>query len=84
MNRKIRELTDANRKIAEYDNKITVLSQEIERLNGILKTKLGEIHNLDEKCRSRDNELASYQRRVQEYETTITRDLQAKIEFLTK
>ena len=27
MNRKIRELTDANRKIAEYDNKITVLSQ---------------------------------------------------------
>ena len=32
MNRKIRELTDANRKIAEYDNKITVLSQEIERL----------------------------------------------------
>ena len=59
------ELTNSNRKIAEYDNKITVLSQEIERLNGILKTKIGEIHNLEEKCINRENELISYQRKVQ-------------------
>jgi uncharacterized small protein (DUF1192 family) len=47
LNRKIQELANANRKISEYDNKITVLSQEIERLNNILKIKLDEIHNLE-------------------------------------
>ena len=53
LNRRLQELTVANRKISEYDGKITILSQEIERLNMTLKTKLGEIHNLEEKCRNR-------------------------------
>jgi uncharacterized small protein (DUF1192 family) len=30
----------ANRKIAEYDNKISILSQEIERLNEVLRIKV--------------------------------------------
>jgi uncharacterized small protein (DUF1192 family) len=40
LNRKIQELANANRKITEYDSKIKILSQEIERLNTILKNKI--------------------------------------------
>ena len=73
LSRKMQELSNSNRKIAEYEGKISILSQEIERLNGILKSKLAEISNSEEKCRSRDNEIVTYQRKLQEYESTINR-----------
>ena len=40
LTRRLQELSNANRKIAEYDNKIALLSQEIERLNGVLRGKV--------------------------------------------
>jgi uncharacterized small protein (DUF1192 family) len=33
MRKKLRELADTNRKINEYENKLAILSKEIERLN---------------------------------------------------
>jgi len=33
---------DSNRKVAEYENKIVLLTQEIERLNQSLKLKINE------------------------------------------
>lgn len=40
LTRRLQELSNANRKIAEYDSKIALLSQEIERLNGVLRGKV--------------------------------------------
>ena len=37
---------DANRRIAEYENKIGLLSQELERLNGVIERKNNEIRAL--------------------------------------
>lgn len=37
---------DANKKIAEYENKIGLLSQELERLNGVIERKNNEIRAL--------------------------------------
>lgn len=52
MNRKIQELANANRKITEYDGKIMILSQEIDRLNIILKNKVEEISSLESRTKS--------------------------------
>lgn len=46
LGRRLQEITSMNRKIAEYDNKIALLSQEIERLNGLLRVKVEDISNL--------------------------------------
>ena len=40
------ELSDVNRKISEYENRIVMLSQEIERLTGNLKLRVEESSNL--------------------------------------
>jgi chromosome segregation ATPase len=37
---------DANKRIAEYENKIGLLSQELERLNGVIERKNNEIRAL--------------------------------------
>ncbi len=37
---------DASRKISEYENKIALLSQELERLNGVIERKNNEIRAL--------------------------------------
>jgi uncharacterized small protein (DUF1192 family) len=37
---------DANKKIAEYENKIGLLTQELERLNGVIERKNNEIRAL--------------------------------------
>lgn len=52
LNRKIQELANANRKITEYDGKIMILSQEIDRLNIILKNKVEEISSLESRTKS--------------------------------
>ena len=38
--------TDATKKIAEYENKIAMLGQELERLNGVIERKNNEIRAL--------------------------------------
>ena len=37
LKKKIQELMNSNKKIADYENKVAMLSQEIERLNYVLK-----------------------------------------------
>lgn len=39
MQRKLVQLGDANKKISEYENKIAIFSQEIERLNSVVEKK---------------------------------------------
>ena len=43
LRKRLTELSEVNRKIAEYENKIALLSQEIERLNAMLRTKTDEL-----------------------------------------
>lgn len=44
MRRTLRELSDANRKISEYENRMTLLGQQIERLNSNLRIKMEELN----------------------------------------
>ena len=37
---------DANKKISEYENKVALLSQELERLNNVIERKNNEIRAL--------------------------------------
>ena len=46
LRRRLSELAEVNRKVAEYENKIALLSQEIERLNGNLRNKVEDNNNL--------------------------------------
>jgi uncharacterized small protein (DUF1192 family) len=39
----IRELSDSNRRLSEYESRLTLLSQEVERLNGNLRMKTDEL-----------------------------------------
>ncbi len=43
-----RRVNDTGRKMAEYENRIAVLNQEIERLNVIIESKNKEIRSLSE------------------------------------
>ena len=43
------------RKIAEYENRIAMLSQEIERLNSVIEKKNQEIGNLQRRLTEIDN-----------------------------
>jgi uncharacterized small protein (DUF1192 family) len=43
LRRTIRELSDSNRRLSEYESRLTLLSQEVERLNGNLRMKTDEL-----------------------------------------
>lgn len=45
-----------NRKIAEYENRIVLLGQELERLNGSLRVKVEENGNLESRLRAAQQE----------------------------
>lgn len=67
-----------NRKIGEYDNKIALLSQEIERLNGLLRAKVEDISSLEKKCHAYELELNGYQRKLADYESNFAKEMQFK------
>ena len=46
---------EMGRKIAEYENRIAMLSQEIERLNSVIEKKNQEIGNLQRRLTEIDN-----------------------------
>ena len=46
LKRRTNDMGEMGRKIAEYENRIALLSQEIERLNSIIEAKSKENHNL--------------------------------------
>ena len=58
LRRRLNELAEVNRKVAEYENKIALLSQEIERLNGNLRNKVEEISNWENRNREWENKWA--------------------------
>ena len=47
LRRRLSELGDVNRKVSEYENKIMLLSQELERVNGNLRLKVDENNQLE-------------------------------------
>lgn len=59
MEQKINELSNVEKKNQEYENKIILATQEIERLNRVL--------------RERNNELNDYQSMLQDYEIKFQR-----------
>lgn len=63
----MRQLTEENnsltRRLSEYEFQITNLSQEIQRLNSILKVKVDEISQLQQKNSNLSMELDENRRR---------------------
>lgn len=49
LKKKLGEAGDVYRKASEFENKVALLSQEIERLNSILEKKNNELGNLQRK-----------------------------------
>ena len=49
LRRRLQELGDVNRKVAEYENRIALMSQEIERLNVALRGKMEELSGWENK-----------------------------------
>jgi uncharacterized small protein (DUF1192 family) len=47
MRRNLRELSDSNRRISDYESRMALLSQEIDRLNGNLRMKTEELASMD-------------------------------------
>ena len=54
MGRKLQELSDVEKRNNEYENKVVLATQEIERLNKVL--------------RERNNELNNFNHQIKEYE----------------
>ncbi len=47
LKRRLQEIgTDVSKRISDYENKIALLSQELERLNGVIERKNNEIRAL--------------------------------------
>ena len=61
-----------------------LLSSEIERLNGLLKGKVDEVHTLESRMRQMEQESSTYQRRISEIEHGTVREYQSKVEFITR
>ena len=80
----MRDFEQVNLKLSEYENRIALLSQEIERLNGLLKqnendkTKyVTEIERLNNVLRSKTEESSrveiNYKTVIEEWQTKVTR-----------
>ena len=79
LRRRLNDLGEANRKIAEYENRIALLSQEIERLNGNLRSKVEENNQLENNNRFLLQDVETQKRRLSEYEVKVTQEWQSKI-----
>jgi regulator of replication initiation timing len=74
LKRRLQEAGDLNRKLVEYENKIVLLSQEMERLNVIISNKIEENQKLsaqNEELRRKVMEFNEVNRRIPEYEQKI-------------
>ena len=56
LRRRLQELNDVNRKLAEYENRIALMSQEIERLNNTLRLKVEESNGFEKRVRALEEE----------------------------
>ena len=84
LRRRLNDLGELNRKIAEYENKIALLTQEIERLNGNLRIKVEEVSSWESKHRSLIQETEVLKRRNNEFEVTITQQWESKWTRITQ
>ena len=65
-------MADVNRKLAEYENRIALMSQEIERLNNALRLKLEESNSYEQRIRALEDENNQLRRSQSEYEFKFT------------
>lgn len=49
---RLQNVAEINKKVVEYESRIAVSGQEIERLNGSLKNKVEDNNNLDNRLRT--------------------------------
>ena len=73
MRRRLNDLSEANRKISEYENRIALLSQEIERLNMNLRNKVDENKTLSQEVEGSRRRGGEYEVTIQEWQTKYTR-----------
>lgn len=79
-----KSINASNETIARYENKIALLSQEIERLNENLRIKVNENSNYEIKSRNFLQEIETLKRKNNEYELTITQEWQTKLMRVTQ
>lgn len=73
---------DVARKLSEYEARIQMLSQELERINLVLRTKVEENASLETKNRNLQQELDGHKKGISDYEfrfTQATQELQTRI-----
>lgn len=51
LSKRLRETTETARRVPEYESKIAMLGQEIERLNGLLRMRGDELTSAESKLR---------------------------------
>lgn len=79
MRRRLQELADVNRKLAEYENRIALMSQEIERLNGALRTRVEELSSWESKFRAVQVENDGLKRAQADMEYRIREEMKVQI-----
>ena len=72
LRRRLQELTDVNRKLSEYENRIGQMSQEIERLNNALRLKVEESNSYEMRVRALEEENDRLKRNQKEFEYKYT------------
>ena len=63
MKKRLLEVADLNHKLAEYENRIALLSQELERVNGNLRAKVDEVRGLEANNRNLQQEIEILRRK---------------------
>lgn len=98
LRKSIRDLSDSNRRLGEYESRLTLLSQEVDRLNGNLRMKTDELaaaesafrslkRESEVKLASLSAELEDYRRKASESvssQATRLADYEGKMVVLTK
>ena len=70
-------MLNSNKKITEYESKIALLSQEVERLTSLLEKKSGEVNNLNRKM----NEIESMNKTIGSLQEKITKLVKENIDM---
>ena len=79
LRRRLQELGEVSRRVAEYENRVALMSQEIERLNGALRGKVDELSSWEGKWRALQQENETLRRSQSQLESKFTQEWQSKI-----
>lgn len=72
---KLKQLTSYN---TEYETRMTKYVSEIERLNGILRTKVDELNASDSRIKNYEIEMELFKKKFTDYESTVNRDVKGQ------